>query len=181
MLGAYTSVEVDMLEIRGLNAWKNKTEAAKRKIKSKATDYVRREVVKVFRTVLRESPQYSGDFVSNWHVITSYFGSSSYMRLPYKDFLSNKLDESGPRFESYIPLVRQVGHPEAIGLAMRRSQETIDNIKWNTKITIVNYAPIASDIATGNLNPAYRPVHAHLEGQSFVSYIKQKHGLGWIG
>lgn len=170
-----------MIEIKNLNAWLLKTRAAKDKIKSKATDHVRSQVLKVFKTILKESPQYSGDFVSNWEIVTNINGASGYLEYRYKDQLAEAAVKLGAKNPEYLAMVRQVGHPDAIAYALRNGTEVIESIKWNTKVSIRNPAPIAGDIATGHLNPAYRPVHAHLEGQSFISYIKQKHGMGWIG
>jgi hypothetical protein len=170
-----------MIEIKNLNAWLKKTQAAKARIKSKATDHVQSQVLKVFKVILKESPQYSGDFVSNWEIVTNINGASGYVEYRYKDKLEKAALDLGVNSDEYLSMIRQAGHPEAISYALRNGMETIETIKWNTKISIRNSAPISDDIATGFLNPAYRPVHAHLEGQSFVTYIKQKHGMGWIG
>ena len=51
-----------------LVAWKNKTEAAKRKIRSSATSYVQSQVTKVLKDALRVSPQWSGNYAYNWTV-----------------------------------------------------------------------------------------------------------------
>ena len=172
-----------MIEIKNLNAWLLKTRAAKDKIKSKATDHVQSQVLKVFKTILKESPQYSGDFVSNWNVVTNAYSSPGYQELPYKDFLEGEYErtaENTYKIDYYKSLLRSFGHPAAMRVAMLHASDVISSIKWNTKVYIVNTAPIADAVATGSLYP-YRPVHAHLEGQSFISYIKQKHGMGWIG
>ena len=42
---------------KAVNSWKVKTEKAKARIKSKATDYVRRQVKKIYLAALKVSPR----------------------------------------------------------------------------------------------------------------------------
>lgn len=169
-----------MLEIKNLNAWLAKTRAAKEKVKVKATEHVKSQVLRAFKVVLRESPQYSGDFASNWNIVTSAYGAPGYQETAYKGLLEDAALKYGAQSDRYLRMLRGPGHPDAIKTALSHATDVVASIKWNSKISFVNTAPISDDIATGQLNPPYRPIHAHLESQSFALYIKQLSSMKWI-
>jgi hypothetical protein len=170
------------IEVKNLNPWLAMTKAARKRIRSTATDYVKKKITLVFKTILKESPQYSGDFVSNWDIITNRTGSAGYAKTTYKQQMDTayaKLETSAD-IKNYYGSARQAGHPDAMVAPLRSGLEVIDTIKWNTKITIRNTSPAAKYIKTGEMEPRYRPVHRHLEGRAFVDYILQKHKYNWI-
>jgi hypothetical protein len=172
------------IEVKNLNPWLAKTQAARNKIRSSATDYVKKKVTQVFKTILKESPQYSGDFVSNWDIITNRTGYIGYAKTSYKQSMDSVYENLKTKdtnaIRSYYDMVRQAGHPDAMVAPLRNGLEVIDTIKWNTKIIIRNTSPAAKYIKTGEMEPRYRPVHRHLEGVAFVDYILQKYKYNWI-
>lgn len=146
-----------------LVAWKNKTEAAKRKIRSSANAYVQAQVTKVLKDALRVSPQWSGTFAYNWTV--EYTGYSA---------------AYSPRFkvEPYWKLrgsEKQAGHPEAIKANLSDQLEVIERIKWNHKVRLVNHAPVAELIETGQVK--LRPENKIPGNVGVISYLKQKYRI----
>ncbi len=157
-----------MIQVKGLNSFLKKTEKQKEKIKQKATDYVRGKVLLVLRDAQRVSPQWSGDFVYNWAIETSSSGSRGYTPFYKKGQTGRKATDS------YKPV--QMGDPEA-GLAAMRDWEkfSIGSVKWNSKIKLVNYAPEAAGIASGEL--VKRPENVIPGATCVLAYLQQKYSF----
>lgn len=146
-----------------LVAWKNKTEAAKRKIRSSATSYVQSQVTKVLKDALRVSPQWSGTFAYNWTV--EYTGYSAVYSTRFKVEPYWKLRGSE----------KQAGHPEAIKANLSDQLEVIERIKWNHKVRLVNHAPVAELIETGQVK--LRPENKIPGNVGVIAYLKQKYRI----
>ena len=172
------------IEVKNLNSFLRKTKAQRALIKSTPTEFVKRKVTQILKTVLKESPQYSGDFVSNWQVVTANNPHTGYTKDWYKNLLDaeyrNMDIKDSKQIKSYYDKVRYAGHPEAIQEPLASGLAVISTIKYNTKVTLVNSSPISGSIKTGNMDPNYRPVHRHLENRAFVDYIIQKYKYNWI-
>jgi len=172
------------IEVKNLNSFLSKTKAQRALIKSRPTEFVKKKVTQVLKAVLKESPQYSGDFVSNWQVVTANSPHTGYTKNWYKTELDNEYRSINHRDSSqikeYYDKVRYAGHPEAIQEPLASGLAVISTIKYNTKVTLVNSSPISGSIKTGNMDPNYRPIHRHLEGIAFVDYIIQEYKYNWI-
>ena len=159
-----------MLELRNKREFKTKLKLIEQRIKERAGLHVKRQVTKILELVLNESPQYSGDFAANWRV--SVNGSKApYAELGYKGHLAEQFDDLGSKSKEYLKLLRQAGHPDAINIARDAAQDDLNSLTWNSTVRLVNSAPIAPQIATGEMNPPYRVVHAHLAAISFRNHI----------
>ena len=146
-----------------LVAWKNKTEAAKRKIRSSANSYVQKEVARVLRDALRVSPQWSGTFAYNWTV--EYTGYQA---------------TYDPRFkvEPYWELrgrQKKAGDSVAISANLQDQLEVIGRVKWNHKVRLANHAPVAELIETGQVK--LRPENKIPGNMGVISYLKQKYRI----
>lgn len=172
-----------MIAIKNLNPYLKKLRADREKLKTTPQKYVRAAVLKAFKIVLRESPQYSGDFAANWNIETRATGSTPYFEIGRKGELEDKILKLGPKDEEYKSMLRYAGHPEAIAEALQRAQTVLPTIKWNSKIFFTNRTPIAGAIGTpGKATPDgtslnYRPVHQHLQNVAFVAHLKTVIGL----
>lgn len=151
-----------MAFIKNINAWKNKSQAAKKKIKQSATSYVRQRVLMVYKDILKVSPQWSGNYAYNWQI-------------------STRLNEVSPRWDKRFKGVhnwykvepKHAGDPEAINAAIRSAMGEIENIKWNSRISVVNYAPIADAIEAGTV--PLRPENLIPGGMGVIAYVKTKY------
>lgn len=160
-----SSCETDMIEVKGLNAFLKKTEAQRARVKQKATDFVRGKAKLVLLEAYRVSPQWSGDFAYNWSIETSTSGSRGYT--PFY-----KKDKTGRKDTDLFEPV-QMGDPAAGTSAMRQWEHySLGSIKWNSKIKLVNYAPEAEGIATGEL--VTRPENIIPGATCVLAYLQQK-------
>lgn len=150
-----------MIKVTGLNAWKRKTEAAKKKIRSTATKYVQNTVRRVYKDALQVTPQWSGSTVWNWTIATAA-GEAGY---------SGRFKVSDWR--SITP--RYAGHPEAINAALRNEEEMIIRLHWNSNIALVNKSPTMELIETGQVR--LRPENLIPGGLGVRAYLKTKYGF----
>jgi hypothetical protein len=151
-----------MAFVKNINAWRNKSQSAKSKIRSSASSYVRRKVLVVYKDVLNVSPQWSGNYAYNWTIETSHYGGGQY----------------DPRFKKdpwFTLTPKQAGDPEAIAAAMSWAKDVIEDIKWNTKVSLVNRSPIADEIESGEIK--LRPENLIPGGMGIVAYIKTKYSF----
>lgn len=151
------------VKIKNINAWKNKTKTAKERIKSKAGVYVRAKATEVLKTILEISPQWSGNFVYNWNIVTSQYSGYSY--------------DKRFKVEPYWLLrgkEKRAGDKEAINAAMQWNREIIASAKWNTRIGIVNTHPMAEEIQSGQV-PRARPENLIPYGSSIENYVRMKY------
>lgn len=143
-----------------LNAWKNKSDSAKKKIKQKATTYVQVKTKSVLTEALRVSPQWSGNFVANWEIVLSTNNRGGYT----KKF---KIAD----YKQLEGIAYKVGDRPAINFALEQNKEIIEEIKWNSKIAIANNAEIADEMEAGNIR--LRPENAGAE-TAILAHLKQK-------
>lgn len=148
-----------MIKTGNLNAFIKKSEAAKAKLRLKAAAYIKRRVKMILKDALTVSPQWSGNYALNWTV------SLKDETAPYDPTF--KVDD----YWKITP--KQKGDKEAITMAMTREQVNIDRIKWNSKISIKNVAPVAEEIEAGRVR--LRPVNTIPMGLGVVSYLNTKY------
>lgn len=146
-----------------LVAWKNKTEAAKRKIRSSATSYVQSQVTKVLKDALRVSPQWSGNYAYNWTVEYTGYQAAYDPRFKAEPYWSIRGSE------------KKAGDTQAIKANLSDQLEVIERIKWNHKVRLVNHAPVAELIETGQVK--LRPENKIPGNVGVISYLKQKYRI----
>lgn len=146
-----------------LVAWKNKTEAAKRKIRSSATSYVQSQVTKVLKDALRVSPQWSGNYAYNWTVEYTGYLAAYDPRFKVEPYWSIRGSE------------KKAGDLQAIKANLSDQLEVIERIKWNHKVRLVNHAPVAELIETGQVK--LRPENKIPGNVGVISYLKQKYRI----
>lgn len=152
-----------MITIRADTKAKNKQAfaAIKRKISDERDKAYRQKVFYLFHEMLKVSYQYSGDFTSNWRIITQDGELAPYKQWP------GKTGVIGER-------PRQAGDPEAINFAFTRAKF----VKFGAKdrIYFVNATPLEFTGLTvtgpdGDTRPL-RPENVIEGGVRIESYVK---------
>lgn len=156
-----------MIQIKGLNTFMAKTAAQKAMVKQKAAEFVRAKARAVLLDALKHSPQYSGDFTYNWHIETGTSGSAGYSKWFKKDFTG--------RGDLYPPV--GAGHQDAIKSALSDNNNLeISNLKYNSKIRLVNHAPEAAGISSGDfVTRKENAINGSIGAPGVVGYLKVKY------
>ncbi len=144
-----------------INAWKNKTKSAKKAIRSKATVYVQAQVKGVLKEVLNNSPQYSSDYVWSWRVVTT----------------QNKNDVYSPGFkvrpwQKIWNTKAKMGDQRVIRLRMAAEMEHISDIKWNSKVWLVNTAAVHELLESNSVR--LRPENVIPGSLTSIEHLKLK-------
>lgn len=142
-------------------AWKNKTEAAKRKIKSSANAYVQAQVKRVLKEALNVSPQYSSDYVWSWRIVTT----------------QNRNDVYSPGFkvqpwQKIWDTKAKMGDQKVIRLRMAAEMEHISDIKWNSKVQLVNTATVHELLESKSVR--LRPENVISGNPTVIEHLKLK-------
>ena len=153
-----------------INAWTRKTEAAKKRITTKATVYVQKNVRTILREAATVSPQWSGNFVANWNILITDSGFSA----SYKSAL--KVNPWWSIREHVKTKDIRPGHVTAIAWVMASNEEYIQKIKWNSKIRLTNAHPLVEEIAAGMIH--LRP-HSYAYGEPAV-YAHLAHKFKYV-
>ena len=153
-----------MAFLKNINAWKQKSEAAKKKIKSSATLYVQNKVLTIYKEALKVSPQWSGNYAYNWTI--EFTG--------YKDGSYEKRFKVTPWQALYKYGAAKRGDPEAINAALANTMHLIEHIKWNSAVKLVNNSPIADRIEAGTVK--LRPENVIPGGQGVIAHLQTKYG-----
>ena len=142
-----------------VNAWKKKTESAKRKIKSSATSYVRMQAKKVLIEAIKVSPQWSGNYAYNWILE-----------------VKSQLGAYDPRFKvtpwQSLKTPKQAGDGQVLSAAIQFIDEMLEPIKWNSAVRLVNYAPVAPLIESGEVH--LRPQNVIPGGYGVIKHLEMK-------
>lgn len=158
-----------MIGLKNINAWTKKSEAAKKRIQSKATEYVQNKVREVLKDALRVSPQFSGNMAVNWFIETNQTGNARAIG-KFKMEPWQKL----PQASRHI-----AGHPDAINYNLQMlNAEAIRNLKWNSKIRLTNYTIAAEKIEAGEVK--LRPGNLIPGGVGVLAYLKTKPGRKFL-
>jgi hypothetical protein len=144
-------------------AWKNKTEAAKRRVKSSATVYVRNQAKKVLLEAVRVSAQWSGNFAYNWFLEVAGNQGAYDRRFKVEPWQSLRGQE------------RQVGDPRVEQALKLHIEDMLLAIKWNSTVRLVNYAPVAQMIEDGTVT--LRPQNLVPAGYSVIKYLEAKYKI----
>lgn len=175
-----------MAALLNIPNWQSMTLAARKRIQSRATVYVRSRIKRVFEDAIRVSPQWSGNFAANWNIETNAFGTVGYNKvkkvdpwqtLKWWDTGANNgkvTDVQKDHNEKYKgQWARYAGDTDAIKFARGQVYEKIADIKWNTKVKLVNKSPIADQIEDGSVKlRRVNMVHGTL---GVLAYLKSEH------
>lgn len=147
--------------VKNINAWKTKSDAAKRRIQGKATDYVRKQVLTVFKEALRVSPQWSGNYAANWQLsFTGAAGGKGWDKLW-------KVDD----WREVTP--RQAGDARSYRQTLEFWTEIVNRqLYWNSTVKLENHAPVADMIESGEVK--LRPQNLIPGGQGVIAYLNMK-------
>ena len=147
-------------DIVDINAWRRITDKAKAKIKVKASEHVRKQAMKVFEYVLKQTPQQTGTLVSNWHLVVGASNVRGFSA-PLSDsaawpdgkspYIGWSKDSSGKWIadKSGYQAPFHAGMTESMVGPRSQAQAKLPVIKWNSKIAIINTAPYAGSLAEG--------------------------------
>jgi hypothetical protein len=157
-----------MAGLLNINAWVVKSEKQKALVKMKATEYIRKKTKAVLMEALRVTPQWSGNTALNWKLETTRMGGSGYIptlkEKPWNAML----------FRGEEP--RQAGDQRTIATnLMMVNNAALDDIKWNSKIKLVNHAPAMELMDAGLVK--LRPVNKIPLGDTVVAHLKVKFGF----
>ncbi len=134
-------------------------EAKKVYAEEKATNYVKKICANLLADAATASPQWSGDYASNWRIVTD--------SLPgYDPQLKVKPWQS-------VEDPYEMGDDLAVSIAVDRGRGAIDKIRWNMPIYLVNATPVADLLDAGQVN--LRPVNKLSPEMSVVSYLKMNY------
>lgn len=144
--------------------------AALAKMKEKVVVHANRKyrahVYKMFDDALLMSAQFSGDYVSNWWIVTQDDGLPSYQEWP------------GKRDRTAWDASIHRGHPAAIAFA--RDRMRLKPFTYKDKVYFVNPTPLEFTAATvtgptGDTRPL-RPENIIPGGVTVKQYLKAKYG-----
>ena len=99
----------------------------------------RQVVTAVMVDLVKNSPQWSGNLASQWYV--EFHGHKGSYR-PIPDYVE-------PHSWRYTDDHYSMGDDPAVSQTIAREKAKIENIRWNSKVQIINYAPYASDVEAG--------------------------------
>lgn len=130
-----------MLQIKGSQEFIRKLKRDKMRIEKSVAETHRRIVKHVFTDLVTLTPQWTGNLAWNWSI--DFAGhTGSYEQLPgYTPPWEFDVTESDPPF--------QRGADPAVDMTLERELAKLPAIRWNTKVTIRNYAPYAEDVEMG--------------------------------
>lgn len=153
------------IKVSGLNQLLLKLDRHKLRVQKSIAKAKVDLATRVFTDVVEGSPQWSGNLAANWDIEV---GASKASYSPIAGYSATEWNKGG----SY-----EVGHPLAIGMAMPHLSK-LSEVKWNSKINVVNYTPYGSEVEAGQ-GPNGRPIRPenYVYGQiAMVAYAVMKHG-----
>lgn len=124
------------MDIKNANAWKAKTQAMRKRVKTSATEHVRSQAFRLFKFVVDRTPQYSGDLVLNWNIETTNTGMVSY----------DSSRKTGG-FDWYKAAYTKADFERNKREPLARAKHVLSTVKWNSNIRIANSSPTAQIIA----------------------------------
>jgi hypothetical protein len=160
-----------MIKIHVPTANVDKFEMVKRRIKESGDKQYRQRVFAIVKDALEVSAQWSGDWVSNFHLVRQGAGDvSSYKQWPGK---------AGRNRDGTLTFaVHQAGDPEAVNFAMTRARFVAFGI--GDKVVLYNPAPLvfSGKTVTGpdGQERDIRPENLISGGVRLGAYLSAKYG-----
>lgn len=180
-----------------VKAWDSIIDKARKKTHQSANQVVRARVKTVFEKALQVSPQWSGNYASNWAIETNtngVVGVISTLKLErWKDleWWDTGKETKAPKNPSGKPLAKSAGDKTAINLAKTGGAyeaiygfagtknhkdlgDELGGIKWNSKVKLVNRTPITADaLEAGSVN--LRNVNLVAGKDGVIAFLKSKY------
>lgn len=159
-----------MLKLHGVEAAMEKLKKHELLVKGKIADTKRNLIRAVMYDLILHSPQWSGNLASQWYVETNLNTNGAYRPLP--GYMAPDMWRSTEN-----PYVR--GDDPALHMTASRELPGVSNIKWNTKVRIVNHAPYALEVEN-NIGPPGKSIReenqlASYGGVAMVGYVTMKY------
>lgn len=153
---------VGILGAKNLNALVAIDKKARARVKKKATVFVREKAYKVLKDAILVSPQWSGNFAYNWQLETKNAGNTRYSaKFKVDPWQSLKAPKQAGDKAAYNENLQQLNNG------------VLDQITWNMTIRLVNHAPVAELIETGQVK--LRPENAIPGNAGVMAYIQSKY------
>lgn len=125
-----------MLKVLGINSYMKKSKLQQAQIKSGAADFVRGQTKKILRDLVLNTPQWSGNTAASWQVQVTGADISYY---PTSLHVEDWKDVDPTKFK---------GDTEAWREALKNAQPALKAIRYNKKVSIINTADYADELAT---------------------------------
>jgi hypothetical protein len=155
-----------VLKVTGTSAFLAKLKKANALVRGTVSDTHRKLVTQIFTDLVMNSPQWSGNLAQQWSI--DFHGSKGAYR-PIPGY--------GQDWQEKSPYHK--GSDPAVGATLARELRKVPDIKWNTKVTITNYAPYASDVEN-NIGPDGKGIRPENKLESYgkvamVAYVTMKY------
>lgn len=135
----------------------------------------RQRTLAMFKDLLQVSPQYSGDFVSNWHIMPDTSSPPGHKDWRYKNKVLAGRKNSMFGLTSYEEPF-YAGHSEAINFAFTRAKFV--QYTYLQKVYFVNSTELeftATTVSDGEETHTLRPVNQMSPPQMMFSYLRSKY------
>ena len=149
------------VEVKGINAMVAKLRKHQLIMQGKITETKRKLVRDVFTDLVKGSPQWSGNLASNWY-IEFHGNKGSYSPIDNYD------PQNWKDVEHY-----QAGADPAVSRTLQRELSKLNQIRWNSKVQIVNYTPYAQEVEDGQ-GPGYKGIRP--ENYKFTGTGSKQYG-----
>lgn len=153
------------IKAKGINGMIAKLQKHKLIVAGEIANVKRKLVTDVFTDLVRGSPQWSGNLAQNWYIeFHGHRGTYSPIR-GYDSSNWNKGDHY------------QVGDDPAVTITLARELAKVSQIRWNSKVQLVNYTPYAAAVEAGD-GPDGRPIRDvnYKYGQiAMAGYVQTKY------
>lgn len=138
----------------------------KKRFEEELNKQYRKRVYAMFKDLLVVSPQYSGDFVSNWHVMPDTATPKGYKEWREKLFVSSL----------GVKQAKAMGDPVAINFALTRAKFV--QFTYLQKVYFTNETPLeftATTVTSEGVTHNLRPVNLMSPPQQMFSYLRSKY------
>lgn len=126
----------------------------------------------IFVDIVTHTPQFSGNLTQGWQIVFgpySAFAINTYSELERKQLLRQAAKEE---FDPY-----QRGDDPAVSATLDRELPKLKNVRWNSKVTLVNSIEYAEDVDAGNApdGTSIRPENLYYGSVFMASYAEVKY------
>lgn len=159
LLATFVGAKMGILEAR-IAKIQAGIEAKKAYAEEKATNYVKKICANLLADAATASPQWSGDYASNWNIYVDAFPaySGGFKVTPWQALRGEE---------------KKRGDPEAIDFTVRKGMQSIDKLRWNMQIRLANFSLVSGALDAEEVN--LRPVNKLSPEMSVVSYLKMNY------
>jgi hypothetical protein len=153
-----------------------KLQAVRKKIADTADGRFRQKLYYLFEKAVLVSPQYSGDFASNWNIVVDG-NMPVYKPWPGKYSLPIGARAHDNGATGYVVQPHQAGDPEAASASLHRGAGQLRGVTMKSRVHFVNATELRVD-ETGTLmqgpdgTERLRPENVILAGTSIEVYIR---------